>query len=131
MAEQKFVTMHTEQMQNYRSASSKELGLLYVQSQEQTKQAEAIQQTAKEHFYFSLIRDILDRYYDVGSLEEVWQIFGGYINTTFGIYTRKDGSGRPGCSVSTNGQKFKFTDLRAPAADPRQEKRLYLRRCSH
>ena len=91
MAEQKFVTMHTEQMQNYRSASSKELGLLYVQSQEQTKQAEAIQQTAKEHFYFSLIRDILDRYYDVGSLEEVWQIFGGYINTTFGIYTRKDG----------------------------------------
>lgn len=91
MGKEKFVTMHTEQMMNYRKTSAEELGLLHVQAQKQVQEAEKVRQLSKEHYYFALIREIIDSYYDIGVLSEVYQIFGGYINTTFGIYTVKDG----------------------------------------
>ncbi len=86
-----FPDLHTEQMMNYRNTSSGELGALHVEAEQQAVQAEHMRQTAKEHYYYALIRDIVDEYYDIGSLSEVYQIFGGYINTTFGIYTVKNG----------------------------------------
>lgn len=91
MAKQKFVDMHTAQMRNYRNTSSDELGLLHVQARKQADDAEKILQLSKEHYYFSVIREIVGTYYDIGELHEVYQIFGGYINTTFGIYTMKGG----------------------------------------
>ncbi|MDR2862102.1 MAG: phosphotransferase [Syntrophobacterales bacterium] len=30
-------------------------------------------------------------FYDLGEVKEVYQIFGGYVNTSFGVYTEKDG----------------------------------------
>ena len=31
------------------------------------------------------------KFYDLGEVTDVFQIFGGYVNTSFGIYTEKDG----------------------------------------
>ena len=31
------------------------------------------------------------KFYDLGEVKEVYQIFGGYVNTSFGVYTEKDG----------------------------------------
>ncbi len=90
MAE-KFVTMHTEQMGKYQNISPRELGNVYVEMMGQAEKANAICQIAKEHYYFSLIQDIVENNYDIGKLSEVFQIFGGYINITFGIYTIKNG----------------------------------------
>lgn len=87
----KFVEMHTEQMRQYKNTSSKELGLLYVNLKKQEQETETAYQLSKEHYYYSMIREIVEAHYDIGTLSEIYQIFGGYINTTFGIYTRKDG----------------------------------------
>ena len=91
MSKEKFVTLHTEQMMNYRSVSADELGALYAAAQKQAEKAEQVRQLSKEHYYFSVIREVVERHYDIGTLSEVYQIFGGYINTTFGIYTMKVG----------------------------------------
>ncbi len=91
MSKEKFVTLHTEQMMNYRSVSADELGALYAAAQKQAEKAEQVRQLSKEHYYFSVIREVVERHYDIGTLSEVYQIFGGYINTTFGIYTMKEG----------------------------------------
>lgn len=91
MADLKFVNIHTEQMMNYRNTSSEELGQIHLQAQTQVQKAEEIRQLSKEHYYFAVIREIIGTNYDIGTLSEVYQIFGGYINTTFGIYTLKDG----------------------------------------
>ncbi|MDO5409190.1 MAG: phosphotransferase [Lachnospiraceae bacterium] len=91
MEKEKFVTLHTEQMLNYRSATSEELGNLQVKAQKQSEEANSLYQLSKEQYYYSFIAEIVEKHYDIGTLSEVWQIFGGYINTTFGIYTIKDG----------------------------------------
>ncbi len=90
MAE-KFVTIHTEDMLNYKKSSTSELGAAYVKALQQLDGATELCDDAKEHYYFTLISEILEKNYDIGKLSELYQIFGGYINTTFGIYTIKDG----------------------------------------
>ena len=57
----------------------------------QAEEAENVRQISKEHYFFSVIREVVERHYEIGTLSEVYQIFGGYINTTFGIYTMKEG----------------------------------------
>lgn len=91
MTKQEFVTMNTGPMRQYQNSSAEELGKLYVQAVEHEKSAGELKTTVKDFYYFSLIRDVLSEHYDIGELHEVYQIFGGYVNTTFGIYTMKDG----------------------------------------
>ena len=88
---EKFVEMHTDQMMNYRNTSPEELGKLHVQLKKQAEEADGNCQLSKEHYYYAMIREIVGTYYDIGTLSEIYQIFGGYINTTFGFYTLKDG----------------------------------------
>lgn len=45
-----------------------------------------------EHsFLHSQIKELVENYYDIGIVTDVYEIFGGYINRSFGIYTEKDG----------------------------------------
>lgn len=39
----------------------------------------------------SQIVDVIEKNYDLGRVVEVYEIFGGYTNRSFGIYTEKDG----------------------------------------
>jgi len=89
--DERFVTMHTDQMERYPSAGSGELGNVYAKMLKQAKEAGEVCTSSKKHYYFALIQKIVESNYDIGQLSEVYQIFGGYINTTFGIYTIKDG----------------------------------------
>jgi homoserine kinase type II len=42
-------------------------------------------------FLRNKIKEIVETYYDLGEVVEVYEIFGGYINRSFGIYVEKNG----------------------------------------
>ena len=46
---------------------------------------------AEESFLYSQIKEIVENCYDIGKIEEIYEIFGGYVNRSFGLYTVKDG----------------------------------------
>ncbi|MEG2199759.1 MAG: hypothetical protein RRY25_05700, partial [Anaerovorax sp.] len=50
-----------------------------------------IRAQAEDNSVFEQIREIVEADYDIGTLEEVYQIFGGAINLSYGIYVQKDG----------------------------------------
>ncbi|MHB9093946.1 MAG: phosphotransferase, partial [Eubacteriales bacterium] len=37
------------------------------------------------------IKEVVNNHYDLGTAKNVYEIFGGYINRSFGVYTEKDG----------------------------------------
>ena len=86
-----FVTMNTGQMEHYPRASSDSLGDIYVKMLGQVKASEEICERAKKLYYFMLIKKVVENNYNIGQVSEVFQIFSGYINATFGMYTIKDG----------------------------------------
>lgn len=86
-----FAEMATDEMRRYKPDSPKQLRELENHAFTIAQNANAVFESAREHFYFSMIQDIVENEYDIGKLLEVYQIFGGYINTTFGVYTEKDG----------------------------------------
>lgn len=83
--------MDVQELQKYEHAPTDALAQLYVQTLAHKKSARDAVDVAKNYYYFSIIQDTLQEYYDIGTLCEATQLFGGYINTTFGIYTEKDG----------------------------------------
>ncbi|KUK35972.1 MAG: Aminoglycoside phosphotransferase [Thermacetogenium phaeum] len=47
--------------------------------------------TLEHSFLHSQIKELVETYYDIGKVTDVFEIFGGYINRSFGIYTEKEG----------------------------------------
>jgi len=87
----KYPKMHTEQMLSYLDHSPEVIGKVYVKTLQMKDEADKACLLSKKNYYFALIKRTVESNYDIGTLAEVHQIFGGYINTTFGIYTIKGG----------------------------------------
>ncbi len=83
--------MDTSKMQNLQPLDSSQMANLLVQSQ-------TLRTIAADFFTaldFSLLRnqivEVVENNYDLGKVTAVYEIFGGYVNRSFGIYTEKDG----------------------------------------
>ncbi|ATW26186.1 phosphotransferase [Candidatus Formimonas warabiya] len=91
MASKNFVEMETQVMKHYPRCTAQMLLDLHHEVLGVSAKTDELAQLTKECFFYSQIREIVEGYYDLGTLVDAYQIFGGYINTTFGIYTEKDG----------------------------------------
>jgi len=83
--------MAVEEMLQYAPPSPALLGKLGSGVRTTVAQLSDIAETSRQQYYFSLIKEIISEEYSIGSLLELHQIFGGYVNTTFGVYVEKEG----------------------------------------
>ena len=86
-----FVEMYTDEMKFYAPSSPARLRKLSLEAESAAEALSGIAVTSCEYFYSALIKELFEQNYDIGSPIEVYQIFGGYVNTTFGVYVEKEG----------------------------------------
>ncbi|MEL7568463.1 MAG: phosphotransferase [Dehalobacterium sp.] len=82
--------MDTSRMLQLTKLNTDQLFTLFAQSE----RLMSIATDFKSKMDLALARNqIIDvfKFYDLGTVTEVFQIFGGYVNTSFGVYTEKDG----------------------------------------
>jgi len=91
MTSKNYCEMETKIMKHYPCFTSQTLLDLHHEVLSVSAKTDELAQLTKEGFLYNQIREVVEGYYDLGKLVEAYQIFGGYINTTFGIYTNKDG----------------------------------------
>ncbi|HBV85427.1 MAG TPA: homoserine kinase [Desulfosporosinus sp.] len=82
--------MDTSKMRNLKELSVEQTFSLFTQSEELKKIATNFFGSMEATLIRSQIIDVL-RNYDLGAVTEVYEIFGGYVNRSFGIFTEKDG----------------------------------------
>lgn len=83
--------MDTSKMRQLKPLNSVQMASLLIQSET----LKAIAGDFFEALDASLLRDqiveVVESNYDLGKVLDVYEIFGGYVNRSFGIYTEKDG----------------------------------------
>lgn len=82
--------MDTSQMLQLTELNTNQLFRLFAQSEKLMSIATEFKSTLDLALARSQIVDAF-KFYDLGEVKEVYQIFGGYVNTSFGVYTEKDG----------------------------------------
>ncbi|MGI6686143.1 MAG: phosphotransferase [Bacillota bacterium] len=82
--------MNTSQMLKLTDLNTNQLFRLYAQSEKLMHIATEFKSTLDLALARSQIVDVF-KFYDLGEVKEVYQIFGGYVNTSFGVYAEKDG----------------------------------------
>jgi homoserine kinase type II len=82
--------MDTSRMLQLTDLNTSELFTLYTQSEKLMEVATDFKSKLELALARNQIIDALE-YYDLGKVTDVYQIFGGYVNTSFGVYTEKDG----------------------------------------
>ncbi|PKM81218.1 MAG: homoserine kinase [Firmicutes bacterium HGW-Firmicutes-14] len=83
--------MDTSKMLRLESLDS-ELGFkLLAQSQELSKTAVELVEILDRASLCQQIKEVLNNNYNLGKITEIYEIFGGYINRSFGIYSEKEG----------------------------------------
>ncbi|MCL1817288.1 MAG: hypothetical protein FWG35_00065, partial [Spirochaetaceae bacterium] len=87
----KFVEMATSEMQLYEASYPKLIRKLELDARAAIEDLNMVVERTRMQFYYAQVREIIERHYSIGKLQEMHQIFGGYVNTTFGIYTEKNG----------------------------------------
>ena len=91
MVDGKFIEMQTEIMKNYPPANAQALLNIFNAASGMQEYLDDVLAKTRESYLYTQLRDLVENYYDIGTLLDVYQIFGGYINTSFGIYTEKNG----------------------------------------
>ena len=82
--------MDTSRMLKLTELNTDQLFNLFAQSEKLMSIAEEFKSTMDLALARNQITDAF-KFYDLGEVKEVHQIFGGYVNTSFGVYTEKDG----------------------------------------
>ncbi|MDW7674986.1 MAG: phosphotransferase [Bacillota bacterium] len=83
--------MDTSRMLYLTDVSAQNSLAMFMQIEQMRNAAVKLYDTMEALLYRSQIADIVNSYYDIGTVSEVYQIFGGYVNKSFGVYTVKDG----------------------------------------
>jgi len=82
--------MNTSKMRHLEQLSVNQTFSMFTQSAELIKMASHFFESFESVLIRNQIVEAL-QYYDLGTVTEVYEIFGGYVNRSFGIYTEKDG----------------------------------------
>ncbi|MDR3203786.1 MAG: phosphotransferase [Deltaproteobacteria bacterium] len=48
-------------------------------------------EAVESQFLYNQLREIFENYYDLGTIKNIFEVFGGYTNRSFGVITVKDG----------------------------------------
>ncbi|MGI6776762.1 MAG: phosphotransferase [Acetivibrionales bacterium] len=87
----KYIEMDVRKMKEFPNFTPQEMLSTHYYARDLVKKTEDLAARTKDAYMSILIKEIVEKYYDIGAVSQVYQIFGGYINETFGIYTEKDG----------------------------------------
>jgi len=63
----------------------------YIDSAKLLKRAKRVYEKSDMTFVRTQIKEVVENYYDLGKVLEVYEIFGGYVNRSFGVVCEKDG----------------------------------------
>lgn len=83
--------MDTSRFLHLKKLDTEQIYKLYTKSQRLKDVAVTYHEVMERALARSQISDIVYTYYDLGEILEVYQIFGGYVNTSYGIYVEKEG----------------------------------------
>lgn len=83
--------MDTNRMLHFEKMSLEKTVELFSQSQILKSIASNIYASMEVALLRTQIIELIEENYDIGKVEEVYEIFGGYVNRSFGIYVKKDG----------------------------------------
>lgn len=83
--------MDTSRMMHLKEIDTKKAFAMLAQSAQLKEFAENLYETMEITLVRNQIHDIVKNHYDIGTIEDAFEIFGGYVNKSFGIYTHKDG----------------------------------------
>lgn len=82
--------MDTSRMLHLKELSTNQIFALFSQSEKLKEIAVNFYDTMERALVRSQVVDLVN-HYDIGKVIDVFEIFGGYVNKSFGIYVEKDG----------------------------------------
>lgn len=83
--------MDTSKMLEFKPKTSEQLYLMYTEIKEIRTGATSLQEDLDKLFLRKRVVEIVENEYDFGKVNEVFEIFGGYVNRSFGIRAEKNG----------------------------------------
>lgn len=83
--------MDTSRMLRFEELNAHKVFALYTKSEQLKEIAAEFYEAMDKTLIRNQIVEIVEANYDLGKVIDVYEIFGGYINRSFGIYTVKDG----------------------------------------
>jgi homoserine kinase type II len=83
--------MDTSKMLHFPATDAAKANNLYITASKLYKFAKSNYEAADGDFIRAQIKEVVEQNYDLGEVLEVYEIFGGYVNRSFGVICRKDG----------------------------------------
>lgn len=87
----KYVEMAIEEMTYYEPSTPERIRRMELDAEAAVEDLQKVVESTRMQFYYAQVREIVEEHYDIGKLLDMYQIYGGYVNITFGLYTEKDG----------------------------------------
>lgn len=87
----RYVEMAIEEMTHYVPNTPKRIRSMELDAEASVERLAEIIESTRMQFYYAQVREIVEEHYNIGKLLDMYQIYGGYVNTTFGLYTELDG----------------------------------------
>ncbi len=83
--------MNTELMLHLKKFCAEDFGKMRSKFSEMKHVIDELNEIAQISMSRTQLQSLLEQHYDLGSLVEAYEIFGGYVNRSFGIVVEKDG----------------------------------------
>jgi homoserine kinase type II len=83
--------MDTSKMLEFKASNAETANARYIASASLYKLAKANYEESDGAFLRAQIKEVVEQYYDLGEVLEVYEIFGGYVNRSFGVTVIKNG----------------------------------------
>ncbi len=83
--------MDTSKMQHFKNPDSPFANKQLIDAAKLLKRARSVYETTDTTFLRTQIKEVVEQNYDLGEVKEVYEIFGGYVNRSFGVICEKDG----------------------------------------
>ena len=83
--------MNTELMLHLKKFSAEDFGKMRTQFSQMKEVIDGLNEIAQISMSRNQLQYLLEQYYDLGELVEAYEIFGGYVNRSFGIIVEKNG----------------------------------------
>lgn len=83
--------MDTTPMLHFKNPDAAFCNKQFIDAAKLLKSAKSVYETADISFVRTQIKEVVESNYDLGEVKEVYEIFGGYVNRSFGVICEKDG----------------------------------------
>ncbi|MDR2726307.1 MAG: phosphotransferase [Candidatus Adiutrix sp.] len=83
--------MDTSNMLLFKPHTAAAANAQYIDAAQLLKKAKAVYDASDMTFIRAQIKEVVEEYYDLGRVLEIYEIFGGYVNRSFGVVCEKDG----------------------------------------